>query len=70
MWGGLGESLEIQSSLAFSDGLLAVSGVGCGLDVVLRAACQVFGPVVGGLCAAFFGCAAVVRASGSIAVSA
>ena len=43
--------------------------VGCGLGVVRRAACLVVGPVVVGGCASLFGCAAAVRASGSVAAS-
>ena len=42
--------------------------VGCGLGVVRRSACLVFGPVVVGGCAAFFGCAPVGRASDSMMV--
>ena len=40
--------------------------VGCGLGVVRRSACLVFGPVAVGGCAAFFDCAPVRRASGSV----
>ena len=43
--------------------------VGCGLDVVRRAACLVVGPVVVGGCASLFGFAAAVRASDSVAAS-
>ena len=40
--------------------------MGCGLNVVRQSACLVFGPVVVGNCAAFFGCAPVGRASDSV----
>ena len=40
--------------------------VGCSLNVVRQSACLVFGPIVVGGCAAFFGCAPVGRASGSV----
>ena len=40
--------------------------VGCGLGAVRRSACLVFGPVVVGGCAAFFGCTPVGRASDSM----
>ena len=43
--------------------------VGCSLDIVRRAACLVVGPVIVGGCASLFGCAAAVRASGSLAAS-
>ena len=42
-------------------------GAGCSMGVVRRTACLVFSPVVVG--AALFGCAAVVRALGSVAAS-
>ena len=40
--------------------------VGCGLGVVRRSACLVFGPVTVDSCAAFFGCTPVGRASDSM----
>ena len=40
--------------------------VGCGLGVVRRSACLVFGPVMVGGCAAFFICTPVGRASDSM----
>ena len=40
--------------------------IGYGLNVMRRSACLVFGPVVVGGCAAFFGCAPVGRASDSM----
>ena len=40
--------------------------VGCSLNVVRRSACLVFGPVMVGGCAAFFGCVPVGRASDSV----
>ena len=43
--------------------------VGCSLDVVRRAASLVVGPVVVDSRASLFGCAAAVRASGSMAAS-
>ena len=48
-------------------GVVARCGrVGCGLSVVRRSACLVFGPVVVGGCAAFFDCTPVGRASDSM----
>ena len=43
--------------------------VGCGLDVVRRAAYLFVGPVVVGSCASLFDCTTAVRASGSVAAS-
>ena len=40
--------------------------VGCGVDVVRRSACLVFGPVAVGGFASLFGCAPVGRASDSM----
>ena len=42
---------------------------GCSLDIVRRATCLVFGPVVVEGCAALLCCTAVVRASDSVTVS-
>ena len=53
-------------SLQFGEVMARYRRIGCGLGVVRRSACLVFGPVMVGGCAAFFGCAPVGRASGSV----
>ena len=53
-------------SFQFGEIITRCGRVGCGLGVVQRSACLVFCPVLVGGCAAFFGCAPVGRASGSM----
>ena len=61
---------KIRGMADFSDQLRKVvvryRRVGCGLGVVRQSACLVVGPIAVGGCAALFGCAPVVRASGSV----
>ena len=51
----------------FNRSVVRCVGVGCGLDVMRRSACLVLGPVVVCECGFLFCCAAVGRASGSVA---
>ena len=59
--GGVGDF-----SLRFGGVVSRCGRVGCSLSVVRQSACLVFGPVVVGGCAAFFGCTPVGRASDSM----
>ena len=53
-------------SFRFGGVITRCGRVGCSLGVVRQSACLVFDPVAVGGCAAFFGCAPVGRASGSV----